>query len=93
MQNIFVLIPKLRRITDTQAPWYLREKSTFIKIWFFSITHYDYYLLFNAFALIDLNIAKEIYFHINSFEFFLINFVVLYGILSSIFGLFLLKKI
>lgn len=61
--------------------------------WFFYISHYDYYLLFNMYGLIDLNVAKEIYFHINSFEFFLINFVALYGIILSILGLFLLKRL
>jgi uncharacterized membrane protein len=45
------------------------------------------------YGLIDLNVAKEIYFHINSFEFFLINFVALYGIILSILGLFLLKRL
>lgn len=67
--------------------------SFFKKHWFLYISHYDYYLLFSMYGLIDLNVAKEIYFHINSFEFFLINFVALYGIILSILGLFLLKRI
>lgn len=68
--------------------------NSFLKqIWFFNITHYDYYLLFNSYGLIDLNIAKEIYYHFNAFEFFLINFVVLYGIIASILGLFCLRRV
>jgi hypothetical protein len=40
-----------------------------------------------------LNLLREIYFYNNSFEFFLINFMLLYGIISSILLCFLIKRI
>ena len=41
----------------------------------------------------DLNLLHEIYFTNNSFEFFLINFFLLYGIIASILMSFLVKRI
>ena len=61
--------------------------------WFFFISWYNYYLFFNAFSVTELNLLREIYFYNNSFEFFLINFVLFYGIFGSIVFCFLIKKI
>jgi len=41
----------------------------------------------------DLNLLREIYFYNNSFEFFLINFVLFYGILGAILLTFLVKRV
>lgn len=41
----------------------------------------------------ELNLLHEIYFTSNSFEFFLINFFLLYGIIASILASFLIKRI
>jgi hypothetical protein len=41
----------------------------------------------------DLNLLREIYFYNNSFEFFLINFVLFYGILGAILLTFLIKRV
>lgn len=41
----------------------------------------------------DLNLLREIYFYNNSFEFFLINFALLYGIITSIILCFLVKRV
>nr|APW82409.1 nad6 [Laurentiella strenua] len=41
----------------------------------------------------DLNLLREIYFYNNSFEFFLINFIVFYGIFGSITLCFIIKKV
>ena len=41
----------------------------------------------------DLNLLREIYFYNNSFEFFLINFILFYGVMGSIILCFLIKKI
>ena len=47
------------------------------KIWFFSVSWYDYYDFFYSHTITDLNLLREIYFYNNSFEFFLINFMLL----------------
>lgn len=65
----------------------------FSKTWFFLLTWYDYYDFFYSFTVTDLNLLREIYFYNNSFEFFLINFMLLYGIISSILMCFLIKRI
>jgi hypothetical protein len=66
---------------------------TLMKTWFFTITHYDYYPLYNNLGLIDLNVAREVYFYSNSFEFFIINFVVFLGIIAAILTAFFIKRI
>lgn len=65
----------------------------FAKAWFFLITWYDYYDFFFTYTITDLNLLREIYFYNNSFEFFLINFMLLYGIISSILLCFLIKRV
>lgn len=65
----------------------------FNKTWFFLISWYDYYDFFFSNVVTDLNLLREIYFYNNSFEFFLINFMLFYGILSSILLCFLIKRI
>jgi len=61
--------------------------------WLFYMGWYDFYDLFFLQTVTDLNLLKEIYFSQNSVEFFIINFVLLYGILSSILLCFLIKRI
>lgn len=63
------------------------------KIWFFSVSWYDYFDFFFASTVTDLNLLHEIYFTNNSFEFFLINFFLLYGVIASILLSFLVKRI
>lgn len=65
----------------------------FSKIWFFSVSWYDYYEFFFSSTVTELNVLHEIYFTNNSFEFFLINFFLLYGIITSILASFLIKRI
>jgi len=65
---------------------------TVVRTWFFFISWYDYYDLFFAATVTDLNLLHEVYFLNNSFEFFLINFFLLYGILSSITFSFMIKR-
>ena len=67
--------------------------SGFHKTWFFYISWYDYYDFFYTQTITDLNLLREIYFYNNSFEFFLINFMLLYGIIASILMCFLIKRI
>lgn len=63
------------------------------KTWFLLLSWYDYYDFFFSATVTDLNLLHEIYFTNNSFEFFLINFVLLYGIISSVLMSFLIKRI
>jgi hypothetical protein len=65
----------------------------FTKTWFFFISWYDYYDFFYSFIVTDLNLLREIYFINNSFEFFLINFLLFYGIVSSILLSFFIKRV
>jgi hypothetical protein len=67
--------------------------SSLKRFWFFLISWYDYYSLYNARSVSDLNTLREIYFYNNSFEFFLINFMLFYGIFIAIILCFLIKKI
>ena len=63
------------------------------KTWFFFISWYNYYSLYYSYSLTDLNLLREIYFYNNSFEFFLINFMLFYGIFGSINLCFLIKRV
>jgi hypothetical protein len=65
----------------------------FTKTWFFLVSWYDYYDLFFSNVISDLNLLREIYFYNNSFEFVLINFMLLYGIISAILLCFLIKRV
>jgi len=65
----------------------------FNRTWFFLISWYNYYDFFFSFTITDLNLLREIYFYNNSFEFFIINFVLFYGIIGSILSCFLIKRI
>ena len=69
------------------------SSSILSKIWVFSVSWYDYYDFFFSATVTDLNLLHEIYFTNNSFEFFLINFFLLYGIIASILMSFLVKRI
>ena len=77
--------------------WSQPTDSTFLsgfnKTWFFFLTWYSYYDFSFAQSITDLNLLREIYFYNNSLEFFLINFVLFYGIVSSILISFLIKRI
>ena len=65
----------------------------FSKTWFFLICWYDYFELFFANSITDLNLLREIYFYNNSFEFFLINLMLFYGIVSTVLTCFMIKRI
>lgn len=61
------------------------------KIWILLVNWYDYYNIYNFRIVTDLNIIRELYFYNNSFEFFLINFMLFYGIFSTVNLIFLIK--
>jgi hypothetical protein len=60
---------------------------------FFFLSWYNYYLFFYSYTITELNLLREIYFYNNSFEFFLINFMLFYGIFASINICFFIKRI
>lgn len=61
--------------------------------WFFKITFVDYYAIYNSFQITDLQVIKDAYFNFNSFEFFVINFSLLFGLLTAVLLFFLIKRI
>lgn len=63
------------------------------KIWFFLTSWYDYYSLYNMRLISELNIIREIYFYNNSFNFFVINFMLFYGIFGAINLCFSIKRV
>lgn len=63
------------------------------KTWFFKVSYIDYYQLFCSHEVTELNTLKESYFLINSFEFFLINFSLFFGLIASILLCFLIQRI
>lgn len=63
------------------------------KTWFFFISWYNYYSFYHAFSITDLNLLREIYFYNNSFGFFIINFMLFYGIFGAINLCFLIKRV
>jgi hypothetical protein len=75
------------------APVDSTATSALAKTWFFALSWYDYYDFFFSAVVTDLNLLHEIYFTNNAFEFFLINFFLLYGIVISILMSFLVKRI
>jgi len=67
--------------------------ATSLKTWVFLVSWYDYYDFFFSPVVTDLNLLHELYFTANSFEFLVINFFLLYGIVASILATFLIKRI
>lgn len=90
LTSVFSLYSILSFLSFPSENWALWSLS---KIWFFSLSWYDYYDFFFSSTITDLNLLHEIYFTNNSFEFFLINFFLLYGIVASILLSFLIKRI
>lgn len=63
------------------------------KSWFFFLSWYNYYFVYYIHTTTDLNLLREMYFYNNSFGFFLINFMLFYGIFTSINLCFLIKRV
>lgn len=56
------------------------------------ISWFDYYDIFVASTVTDLNLMREAYFFNNSLEFVIINFMLLYGIVTAVLLTFLVQK-
>lgn len=63
------------------------------KIWSFFLNWYDYYNVFWTRQVTELQLLREIYFLWSAFLFFLINFAIVYGLITAIILSFLIKKI
>lgn len=63
------------------------------KSWFFSISYIDYYNIFFSREVSELNLLKETYFILNSFEFFIINFSLFFGLITAILLFFMIQRI
>lgn len=57
------------------------------------MTHLDYYLVFNSNEVTDLNTLRDTYFALNTFEFYIVNFSLFYGLVASIILCFLIQRI
>merc|ERR1712196_38717 len=53
----------------------------------------DYYSIFFSHEVTELNLLKESYFVFNSFEFFIVNFSLFFGLISAILFYFLIQRI
>jgi len=69
---------------------YYRDLS---KTWFFKITHVDYYALLNTNEVTELNTLRDTYFLLNSFEFFIVNFSLFFGLVAAIVMCFMIQRI
>ena len=64
-----------------------------LKTWFFKISFIDYYLIYYSFEVTDLNVLRDTYFYLNGFEFFAVNFSLLFGLIASILICFLIHRV
>lgn len=63
------------------------------KTWFFKLSYIDYFLVFNTVEVTDLNTLRDSYFLLNSFEFFIVNFSLFFGLIASILMTFIVQRI
>lgn len=63
------------------------------KTWNFHVTHIDYYSLLHSCEVTELNLLRDSYFLLNTFEFFIINFSLFFGLISAILLYFLIQRI
>ena len=63
------------------------------KTWFFKISYIDYYLIHYSYEVTDLNTIRDSYFLSNTLEFFMINFSLLFGLISAITLSFFIQRV
>ena len=63
------------------------------KNWFFRLSFVDYYAIYFSNEVTDLNTIKDSYFLLNSFEFFIINFSLFFGLVTAILLSFIIHRI
>ena len=67
--------------------------SDLSKSWHFHVTHIDYYSILHSCEVTELNLLRDSYFVLNTFEFFVINFSLFFGLISAILLYFLIQRI
>jgi hypothetical protein len=63
------------------------------KTWIFKLSYIDYYTLLVTNEVTDLNTLRDTYFLLNSFEFFVVNFSLFFGLIASIVLIFIIQRI
>lgn len=63
------------------------------KTWFFKLSYIDYFSIFYTNEVTDLNTLRDTYFLLNSFEFFVVNFSLFFGLVASILMCFMIQRI
>jgi len=63
------------------------------KSWFFKLSYIDYFSVFYSNEVTDLNTLRDTYFLLNSFEFFVVNFSLFFGLIASILMCFMIQRI
>ena len=63
------------------------------KSWVFKLSYVDYYAIFYSNEITDLNTLRDTYFLLNSFEFFVVNFSLFFGLVASILMCFMIQRI
>lgn len=63
------------------------------KTWIFKLSYIDYYALLVTNEVTDLNTLRDTYFLLNSFEFFVVNFSLFFGLIASIVLIFIIQRI
>lgn len=63
------------------------------KTWFFKLSYIDYFNVFYTNEVTDLNTLRDTYFLLNSFEFFVVNFSLFFGLIASILMCFMIQRI
>lgn len=53
----------------------------------------DYYYAYNTYEVTELNLLKNSYFLVNSFEFFIVNYSLFFGLLTAILMCFMVQRI
>ena len=63
------------------------------KTWFFKLTYIDYFAILFTNEVTELNTLRDTYFLLNSFEFFVVNFSLFFGLITSILMCFMIQRI
>jgi hypothetical protein len=64
-----------------------------LKSWFFHVTFIDYYSILHSCEVTELNLLRDSYFVLNTFEFFIINFSLFFGLIAAILLYFIIQRI
>lgn len=63
------------------------------KTWFFKLSYLDYFSILHTSEVTDLNTLRDTYFLLNSFEFFVVNFSLFFGLIAAILMTFIVQRI